>query len=118
MRTVGSRCPFAALGLGLDSPPLPLSATFNLGSLAWSCTFDQPLQAGALDFANWSLRASGDAYTATSAAAAGSVVSGIATIATPAPAADDITFAPPPFDVLSLAGLPAIAFADFPLVVT
>lgn len=56
--------------------------------------------------------------TAVTATAAGSVVSGAMSLGAADPGSDQITFAPPPSDVLSLTGLPAVAFADFPLVVT
>lgn len=118
MRTVGSRCPFAGLGLGLDLPPLPIAATLVIATGAWTCTFDKPLQPAALNFANWTMRASGDQWAATSATSSGAVVSGVALIGLASAGPDVIFFTPPPFDVLSLSGLPAVAFADFPLVVT
>lgn len=115
---VGSRCPFAGLGLGLDLPPIPIAATFIVATSAWTCTFNQPLQPGALDTGNWTLRATGNAHTAATATAAGSVVSGVMGLPVADPGADVVNFAPPPADVLSLTGLPAVAFTDFPLVVT
>lgn len=118
MRTVGSRCPFAALGLGLDLPPLPIAATYVVATTAWTCTFDKPLQPGALNAGNWTLRENDNARSANTATAAGSVVSGTMGLPVADPGADVINFAPPPADVLSLTGLPAVAFTDFPLVVT
>lgn len=105
------------MGSGLDLPPLPIAAEFIVATSAWSCTFDKPLQPGALNSANWSLRANGNALSANTAAAAGNVVSGIMGLPVADPGIDVINFAPPPADVLSLTGLPAVAFAGFPLTV-
>ena len=118
MRTVGSRYPFAGLGLGLDQPPLPIAATFVVATALWTCTFDKPLQPGPLDAGNWTLRENSNARSASTASAAGNVVSGLAGLPVADPGADVINFAPPPADVLNLTSQPAVAFTDFPLVVT
>lgn len=115
---VGSPCRFAGLGLGLDLQPIPIAATFVVATTAWTCTFNQPLQPGVLDAANWTLRENSQARTASTATAAGNVVSGVMGLGAADPGSDVINFAPPPADVLSLTGLPAVAFTDFPLVVT
>lgn len=113
-----SRAPFEASALGLDLPPIPIAATFVVATTAWTCTFDQPLQPGVLDAANWTLRENSNARTASTATAASNVVSGLMGLGAADPGADVINFAPPPADVLSLTGLPAVAFTDFPLTVT
>ena len=118
MWTGGSPCPFAGLGLGLNLPPIPLAATLVFATGAWTCTFDQPLQAATLDFTNWAMRASGTIFLPTSASASGSIVTGASTGAIPDLGPDVVAYTPPPFDVLSVPGLPAVAFTDFPLVVT
>ena len=114
----GSRCPFAGLGLGLDLPPNPLSATLEFATGDWSVLFDKALQAGVLNEANWTFFASGSPFLGDSATAAGNVVSGASTIGIPGPGDDVANYAAAPADVLSLTGLPAAAFTDFPLVVT
>ena len=116
--TAGSPCPFAALGLGLDTPPIPIAATLELLSGDWSVTFNRPLQPGSLDSGNWTFRASGQLFITPTATAAGPVVSGTATAGLPDLGPDVVNYAPPPFDVISVTGLPAAAFLDFPLVVT
>lgn len=114
----GSRCPFAGLGLGLDLPPLPLLATLAFATGAWSVTFDKPLQAGPLAAGNWNFRATGFDFPADTAIAAGDVVSGASSQDAIDPGDDVANYAAAPADVLSLTGLPATAFTDFPLVVT
>lgn len=114
----GSPFRFAGLGLGLDEPPVPIAATFEILSGIWTCTFDKPLQPGVLDAGNWSLRESNQARSANAATAAGNVVSGTVAFPSADPGPPVINFAPPPADVLSLTGLAAVAFAAFPLVVT
>lgn len=118
MRTVGSPCPFAALGLGLELPPVPIAATLVFATGAWTCTFDRPLQPAVLDFSNWALRATATIFLPTSASASGSIVTGASTGSIIDPGPDVVAYTPPPFDVLSLPGLPAVAFTDFPLVVS
>lgn len=118
MRTVGSHCPFAGLGLGLDLPPLPIAATLAFATGIWSVTFDKPLQPATLAAANWDFRATGSAFTADTAVAAGDTVSGASTEGAENPGDDDVNYAAAPPDVLSLTGLPAAAFTAFPLVVT
>lgn len=104
--------------MGLDTKPTPVSAAFNVAGLTWSVTFNQPLPAGPLNVGNWTMRATNDDYNAVTAVAAGNVVSGTAVLLLPGIGPDEINYAPPPFDVTSLLGLPADAFAGFPLVVT
>lgn len=118
MRTVGSPCPFAGLGLGLDLPPVPVAATLVFATGVWSCTFDQPLQPAVLDFGNWAMNATDTIFLPSSASSSGSVISGASAASIISPGPDVITYTPPPFDVLSVPGLPAVAFTDFPLVVT
>lgn len=85
---------------------------------AWSCTFNKPLQPGVLNAANWSLRASDDTWSPSSASASGAVVSGASAIGFPDPGPDVIAYAAVAPDVISLQGLPAAAFLDFPMIVT
>jgi hypothetical protein len=79
--------------------------------------FDRPLQADpALDVANWTVRLGNFLQVVSSAVAAGSIVTLQRTNGPGQPGADVVSFAPPPDDVISAAGLPAAAFSDLPIV--
>ena len=97
--------------------PVPIAAVFDAGKTAVQVTFDQPLATDpALDTANWTMRIDGDAYSTSLAGALGPVVSLAITAGAPDPGIDQVTFAPPPNDVLATSsGLAAAAFADYPL---
>jgi hypothetical protein len=96
---------------------MPVSAVAARAAGTWSVLFDLPLQAGALNAANWLITkpAGGGTVVATSASASGSTVSGTWVGGIGAPGTGSIEYAPPPFDVLSLATVAAPAFAGFPL---
>lgn len=113
---VDSRRPFVAMG-SPSLEPMPLSAVAARAAGTWSVLFDLPLQAGALNAANWLITkpAGGGTVVATSASASGSTVSGTWVGGIGAPGTGSIEYAPPPFDVLSLATVAAPAFAGFPL---
>jgi hypothetical protein len=98
--------------------PIPVSATIATGTGAWSCTFDQSLQPGVLNAANWDIIAGGLTWNVTSASASGNVVSGASVSVLPSPDPTGIDFAPPPFDVENAIGQTASAFSGFPIVVT
>lgn len=115
---VGCRSRFAALGLGLDQPPLPISATINEITGAWSVTFDRLLTAATLAIANWTIRAADTIFDVTAASAAGLLVSGTSDTGIEDAGPDVISYAAAPADVLNLTGQPAAAFTDFPLTVT
>lgn len=99
------------------APPTPVSATFYAATNTWACIFDRPLQPGPLDPGNWTFRVGNNGYTATAATAAGSQVTGPATLSFPPPPSgpDAISYAATPADVLSVPGLPAAPFAYFPM---
>ncbi len=117
--------PFAASGLGSEPPtaPVPISATFAFTDGATgvlTVNFDQPLQPGATASANWIFHAGLDGTFP--AGPAGTVTESTVkivktrTLLTPdSPTRCDYLAAPA--DVLSLGGLPAVAFADFPVTV-
>lgn len=84
----------------------------------WSVTFDKPLEPATLAAGNWDFRATGSTFTADTAVAAGSTVSGTSTEGAENPGDDSVNYGAAPADVLSLTALPAAAFTDFPLVVT
>jgi len=70
----------------------------------------------AVDLLNWSVRHNNTTWDVTAAAVSGSVVTltGFAGLANPG--ANVVSFAPPPFDVItSLSGLPVLPFADYPV---
>lgn len=98
--------------------PVPVLATLNAASGAWSCTFDQSLQPGVLDEGNWTVRSLLAPYLVTSATAAGNVVSGASTGGLPAGGPAVMGYAPPPFDVVNAIAQPTFAFSGFPVVVT
>lgn len=118
MWTGGCRYPFAGSALGLDRAPLPIAATLEFGTGAWSVTFDRFLAAGALDPSNWTFRATDFEFTAGTATALGTVVSGGSVLGKADVGANVANFAPPPFDVVGPTGIPAVAFTDLPLTVT
>lgn len=97
---------------------MPVSGTFALGAGCLVLDFDRPLQATPLDLANWALTANLQDWTALTmqAGAPGAhQVTGTYAPALASPAADRVSYSPPPHDVVSLAGTPAIAFVNFPL---
>lgn len=109
---------FATQALASD-PPLPIAATFASGTGLWSVTFDALLQPGPVAIANWFLRVSNFAPAVITATAVMNRVQGTTSGGSPDIGPDGVTFTPPPFDVVErVAGKPAAAFADFPLVVT
>lgn len=77
--------------------------------------FDSPIVAGVLDFPNWTVRYSNLRYIVSGAVSDGAAVT--VTIVTPIaePGVNDLTYAPPPFDVIAVCGTPAAAFAGFPI---
>lgn len=106
-----------------DPPPVPIAATLTIGTRTLTVTFDRPLQPGVSAPGNWTGRglfiftgrASFDA--AVPLTIAGSTVSGVVRelVLPVPPPGDAVNYAAAPPDVRSLAGVPAVAFADFPL---
>lgn len=97
---------------------MPIAATLAFATGVWSVTFDKILTAGALAAGSWTFRASDSNFAADTAVAAGNTVSGASTEGSENAGADVVNYAATPADVLSLTGLPAAAFTDFPLTVT
>lgn len=95
-----------------------MSAALDTGSELFSITFDRPLAAGPLAAANYFMRAGNVIWGALTAGASDNQVTGSAEPGGIDVGADIISYTPPPFDVTTPLGLPAAAFADFPLVVT
>ena len=98
--------------------PVPLSATIDLATGVWSCTFDQALQPGPVDIGNWSIRRTNQLQVITTAVASGNVVAGATTTGMLSIGPDVINWSPPPFDVVNAIDQPSFAFAGFPLTVT
>lgn len=81
-------------------------------------TFSCDLVSGPLDPTNWFARYGGYGLTPLAANAVGSEV--VMTVLSGAsnPGADIVSYSPPPFDVVAAyRPIPAVAFADFPLVI-
>jgi hypothetical protein len=102
----GCPCPFAGSGLGL-SGPVPVSATFSAPpGLLVSITFSEDLAPGAFPTVVPILDASNPGaqlfWTPSSVpTVVGAVLSYTAIAAGAAPGPDTITYAPPPFDLVS-----------------
>ena len=100
-----------------DPPPVPLAAHFY-GAIA-TVEFDRFLTSGPLDVSNWFVRYGGLSKTVNAADAEGHVP-GILDLyllagGVPNPGPDVVSYSPPPFDVVSRTGIPAAAFADYPI---
>ncbi len=117
MRTVDSPRPFAALGLGLEPPPVPVSAIINPGATQLVITFDRQLFPNPFpNLANWSVRWANFTRTVSSGNATGFTLTLNLVIGGADAGIDQVTFAPPPFDILDLVTLREVqAFTDFPV---
>lgn len=106
--------------LPVDQPaipgPLPISVTYY-PSPFFRCFvfFDQLLVPRGIDRLNWSMRYNNIRYFANLASTNLSYVHFWAAGPLPRPGIDSVTYAPPPFDVVSAGtGVPAPPFAEFP----
>lgn len=101
------------------SPPIPVGATLATGAAVLTVQFDRPLAPGVLAHGNWTTRGTnaGNRTGQPPCAAAGHDVTCSMTAALPDVGPDRCSYTPPPFDVQSTYGIPAAAFADYPLVV-
>ncbi len=88
---------------------------FTIATSLLVVTFDQPLAPDTLDITNWFMRADNEAFPVTSAISAGSIVTLVGGIGSADVGDDVVTYTPPPFDVIGMNALEAIAFADFPI---
>lgn len=98
-------------------PPVPIKATFSVGLRQAVITFNHPLLDVPLDPANWSVRDMDlDQPVQTAAVVLPNVVRLVTLGVGPDPGLDGVSFAPPPFDVVSDTAkpTPAPAFTDFP----
>lgn len=104
------------MGSAPRSPLVPVDAVINAPATIARVVFNAFLQPDTvLDVANWSVSWAGQDFPVTGAQSAGPRV--ILALGTPFGEAiiDAVSFAPPPFDVVSRQGDPAAAFVDFPL---
>lgn len=119
---VAYRRTFATSALSVDTPPVPVSATVSAGTNVVVCTFDKPLQAGALDSLNWLIDSNHFGSQLLWLPMSPPIASGL-TVTWPATPAgtglgpNTIQYVPPPFDVIGLNLLPAAGFTGFPLTV-
>lgn len=99
----------------LDAPVPVLAETFLFPNRVF-ITFSTVMKPAIVDKRSWSVRIGNQAYTIDSAEVK---LFGVELMVTPGagdPGANVVSFAPPPFDVVSAAGhVPAPAFADFPI---
>lgn len=114
---VGSPLPFAARQSAFKPPPLPISAVINGPMTQVVVTFDSEVFPNPFpNLANWTIRWANQFRTVSSGNAVGttitfSIIPGAVDVGI-----DQVTFAPPPFDILdALTLIPVAAFTDFPL---
>jgi len=96
-------------------PPVPLAAVDFAGipNPSVVVTWDQPLAPGLLAPSNWSARLAGVAYSGVACSAAGVETTTFLLAGHPDPGKDEVSYSPPPFDVVSAKGIAAAAFAGF-----
>ena len=70
---------------------------------------------GGLDTGNWALRLNGMAQTITSATASGNSVVLTRVDGPVSPGPDEVSYSPPPYDVISAEGVPALGFDAYPV---
>jgi hypothetical protein len=104
------------------SPPLPIGATFSVGTLVLTVTFNKRLAAGTSAANNWTLLL-GNGPAAQYVNPAPAIINGTTVTATMAlggaapPDLDTCEYRAIPADVLGYrTGLPVAAFTDFPYV--
>lgn len=99
-------------------PPVPVDADYDAPSNLLRVTFDRELTPAVLDPANWSLHFAMSRFTCSAAQVFPGdpyTVVGVMVFAAPSIQPNKVSYAPPPFDVISTAALPAAAFANFPV---
>jgi hypothetical protein len=107
--------------VGRGSPPdatnpVIVDADGSAMPTALLLTFDQVLVAGSLNLGNWSVFWGGRVYSVASASASADQVIITGSQASTFPFPDQVSFSPPPFDVVGASGgLPAAAFSAFPI---
>lgn len=94
-----------------EPPPVPIDMAWLIFPVRGRVTFDRPLTPAVLDPTNWSARVLGLRYKFASVAASGVFVrlddpdAGL-----PDPGPTQVTYLPPPFDLISTFDKPAAAF--------
>lgn len=79
-------------------------------------SFDRPLvAAGVLDTGNWAVRVANNLHVITGVSASGNAVTVLLGGLIPNVGPDQVTYSPPPFDVLGENGAAAKSFSGFPV---
>lgn len=123
METGGSANSLKSTFLLTHRPPAPVQAIYSTGTGRLRIEFDRPLIQQDLNQANWSGVLKPNAITFDWSGFLPAFTSGRfadigVNIGLPGAGADRVSFAPPPFDVLSArTRLPTQAFADFPVTI-
>jgi len=102
-------------------PPVPLAATYSVGTNLLTVTFNLPLQPGFSAVHNWwhttiNGPPSVQRNNAPAIIAGNTVAATMVNFMGAGPPSGTCRYAPPPFDVLNLPGNPAAAFDGFPTV--
>lgn len=102
-------------------PPFPIGATYSVGTSNLTVTFSELLQPGLSAAQNWYHTTKNGPpvvlWNAIPATIAGNTVTAkMAAGIPPGPLTGTCRYDPPPFDVLSLRGVPAAAFNNYPVV--
>lgn len=107
---------FATLGQPSNLAPVPIAATFSIGSGVVTITFDGTLLGGTSASANWFIRRAGRRRTfVPDPSVFGSAVLGPTTISLLNAGPAVVSYLASPPDLFDLFGRPILAFADFPL---
>lgn len=95
---------------------MPVNADGSALPAALLITLDQACINGPVDAANYSFRWGGDRYTGAIASVSADQILVQPGAPTPEAGADQLSYAPPPFDVVSaLNGLPMAGFTKYPI---
>lgn len=109
---------FSASVTPLSTPPLPISATYDLGNGLWVIQFDQELNPQSIDHTAFTLSVNNQMITPTQALVVGNAIGGQSDMAPGPPASDEVAYSAIPPDVRNLDLLEAAAFTGFPMLVS
>lgn len=100
----------------IGTPPMPVNADGSVLPTALLITLDQACVNGPVDAANFSFRWGNNRYDGASASVSADQILVLPGPPTPEAGADQLSFQPPPFDVISaINGLTMAAFTKFPI---
>lgn len=97
--------------------PTPTYAEWHRATQKFTVWFTTELQTRLLNLENWQIKANRVLWQTEDAGAQYTRVKGGARFGVPTGPGSTVSYSPPPFDVRSLADVPAAAFTDFPLTV-